>query len=550
MLTFLPRVGLAAYYDLVYVALITLPFLALLLIAKRHPKVQRALYGAFLTVALVSLLIHLVNIKVVAGLGRPLNYQWLYYSDFLLSLDSHQAIIAMLSLRFGLFALAAVAGLLIVPRLAESSLSALLRRFDSRRLTAISVGSLLVYVLIGGASIGSSRLDPSRMENPIASFASSVVSAGRDPGLYTMATSVGSEDFEPARPSSPSRLAPERGGAGLVRNVVLLVLESVPAEYLEPYGGRYPVTPELSKYRGRSALFTNIYAHTPATNYSLVSLLLSIYPWISYQSLTQEYPAVRSPSLSAELKRHDYHTTFLTSGDTRFQRADVFLSHRQFDMIQDYRSLPCPGPVFRGSSIDWPFLDGTDDECIVDALIEWIGKPARRPFFAMLWPSMTHFPYFVTGPEQDFGVADRRFNRYLNALRHNDRVLGKLLRALEERGLEPSTLVVVVGDHGEAFGRHNQTTHASKLYQENVHVPLMLINSSLFSGEQWPMIGGLIDLAPTILDVLGLAAPDEWQGRSLWSVARSGRAYFFRRGAAIPCSAFATATTRRSTTPS
>jgi arylsulfatase A-like enzyme len=144
-----------------------------------------------------------------------------------------------------------------------------------------------------------------------------------------------------------------------------------------------------------------------------------------------------------------------------------------------------------------------------------------------MWTNMTHYPYFVSRKETDFGVGDDSFNLYLNALREGDRAFGKIMRTLRERGIEESTLVVVLGDHGEAFGRHDQHVHASKIYEENVHIPLLFVNAVLFSGQERAVLGGLIDIAPTIMDILGLPAPDRWQGRSLFAEKRSPRVYFF-----------------------
>ena len=90
-----------------------------------------------------------------------------------------------------------------------------------------------------------------------------------------------------------------------------------------------------------------------------------------------------------------------------------------------------------------------------------------------------------------------------------------------------STLVIVLGDHGEAFGTHGQVVHASNIYEENVHIPLLLINRRLFHGETSRVVGGMADIAPTALQLLGMAEPNEWQGRSLFSPERSPRTYFF-----------------------
>jgi lipoteichoic acid synthase len=124
-------------------------------------------------------------------------------------------------------------------------------------------------------------------------------------------------------------------------------------------------------------------------------------------------------------------------------------------------------------------------------------------------------------------VENKLFNRYLNALHHSDQALGRLLDHLEAQGLADSTLVVVVGDHGEAFGRHNQSGHGSNIYEENMHVPLMFIQPQLFEGEEDFTLGGIKDIGPTIMQILDLPAPAGWQGESLFDKDRHNRVYFF-----------------------
>jgi arylsulfatase A-like enzyme len=85
----------------------------------------------------------------------------------------------------------------------------------------------------------------------------------------------------------------------------------------------------------------------------------------------------------------------------------------------------------------------------------------------------------------------------------------------------------VIGDHGETFGQHGHNVHGVDLYDEENHVPLMLINPRLFHGETNSTLGGIIDVAPTILDILGGSAPVSWQGRSLFDGDRTGRVYLF-----------------------
>jgi arylsulfatase A-like enzyme len=312
--------------------------------------------------------------------------------------------------------------------------------------------------------------------------------------------------------------------APALRNVVFFVLESVAAEYV----GNPKYTPELCKYLPEAGTFSNVYSHCPSTHNSMAALLTSSYPWISYKSITHEYPSIALPSLSGTLKDQNFRTAFMHASDNRFQRMDDFLSHRGFDVQQDFRTLHCGTGVKEFKPAEGDYLNGVDDACVVRSFSHWLGNgDTTKPFFAMLWTMQTHYPYFLSSPEQQMGVSDPYQNRYLNALRHSDAVLGELLAELKRKGLYESTLVVVVGDHGEAFNDHAQYGHGNAIYEENVHVPLVLINPSLFRGETYATLGGHIDVAPTVLELLGIQCPAGWEGKSLFAANRRERTYFF-----------------------
>lgn len=108
-----------------------------------------------------------------------------------------------------------------------------------------------------------------------------------------------------------------------------------------------------------------------------------------------------------------------------------------------------------------------------------------------------------------------------------DRALRELVNGLKERDLLNSTLLVVLGDHGEAFGQHGQTSHAGGIFEENLRIPLIFINPRLFNGEQHTTVAGISDVAPTILSILKKPIPNEWQGESLFSKNRREKVFFF-----------------------
>jgi len=250
-----------------------------------------------------------------------------------------------------------------------------------------------------------------------------------------------------------------------------------------------------------------------------------MYPYLSYKSLTQEAPGYEHPTISSVLKAKGYRTSFFSSADLRFQNCKEFLSHRDFDVVEDFSQISC-SENFHLVGSNYSEGNGIDDLCLSERLTSWLDEDNTRNFFSMIWTVQGHYPYFFSKEEEDFGVSNIYFNRYLNCLKHNDELIGKVMQLLEDRGLDSTTLVVVTGDHGEAFGQHGQYGHGTALYEENVKVPLYFINSRLFHGERKSDIAGLKDLAPTVLSLINIEVPDKWQGRDLMSI-YSKEAFYF-----------------------
>lgn len=172
---------------------------------------------------------------------------------------------------------------------------------------------------------------------------------------------------------------------------------------------------------------------------------------------------------------------------------------------------------------------------MVDGMIDFISQEPDRPFFVMGWTTQTHHPYEPTPgvpllEMQHEPVPDQyELDRYLNVLHETDRHLGRLFDAVRRRGLDQNTLIVVVGDHGQAFGYpHNTYIQGRTMYEEDVHVPLMFWFPRLYrQPARTSEVGSHIDLAPTIAELAGVPPALDWQGRSLFDRTRTPRAYFY-----------------------
>jgi arylsulfatase A-like enzyme len=315
-------------------------------------------------------------------------------------------------------------------------------------------------------------------------------------------------------------------GVSRPRNVIVIVLESVGTHYLSLYESTYETTPCLAAEAKNALVFDNFYSHLGYTFCSSIAINYSIHPGLPWFYVPNEGSRPLPPTLASALRAQGWRTAYIHNGDLDWDGMRTVVEGHGFDVVQDKRDLPCP-PL-----TSW----GTEDRCALDRVIEWIDEDPAKPFFTLCWTDQTHDPYSLSPgmTEKDFfngqppAARAGELSRYLNILHETDRHLGRLFAALRERGLADDTLVVVTGDHGEAFtDPHDQRGHGFTLYEEDVNVPLMLWNPRLFpAGQRVPTIGSHMDINATIADILGVAAPAESQGRSLFDPGRSPRAYF------------------------
>jgi arylsulfatase A-like enzyme len=146
---------------------------------------------------------------------------------------------------------------------------------------------------------------------------------------------------------------------------------------------------------------------------------------------------------------------------------------------------------------------------------QWIGENRGAPVFAFLHLYDLHTPYTLP----PVAGLTPSVTGYDGELEHVDQVLGRLREALERDGFWDKALVILLADHGESLGDHGETSHGYFIYESTMHVPLII---------HWPAgasnyparvtdAGGLIDVAPTILDFLHIVAPPSFEGVSLLS---------------------------------
>ena len=399
-----------------------------------------------------------------------------------------------------------------------------------QRHRAIALALLIAWVTAG--QLWFAREWTTRRDRQVASNAQSVFVASwwqtmTGDGAIRMAGAVRAEDrddFEPAR--RPPARATRPAAGRRPPNVILLVLESVAARWAGLNHGPYDSTPNLRAEAARGLVFDDFYAHIGRSSNSLGAILLSTFPKLDFSDLTEEYPRLPGTSIASVFRDRGYRTAFVTPSDLDWAGWRTFLDRRGFGEVIDHRQLPCPTELS-----SW----GMEDRCAVDGMIQFIEEDPARPFFVMGWTQQTHHPYeptpgvlpieFVRQPVTD--AYD--LNRYLNVLHETDRHLERLFETIRRAGLEQDTLIVVTGDHGQAFGDpHDSYMQGRTVYEEDVNVPLLLWYPRLYkSAMRSAAIGSHVDLAPTIAEIAEIPAAPDWQGRSLLDAAHPPRAYFY-----------------------
>jgi arylsulfatase A-like enzyme len=280
-------------------------------------------------------------------------------------------------------------------------------------------------------------------------------------------------------------------GSAKGMNVVVIVLESAAAQYLQTYGASADPMPTVSAIARQSIQFESAYAVYPESIKALFATLCAQAP--IFNAPAEVDAAMPCRSVATTLGRSGYRTGLFHSGRFDYLGMRDVVTNRGFDTVEDAGAI---GGVVHSSF-------GVDEETTVSRTLQWIDAGGRKPFFLMYLPIAGHHPYPTREPGPFKGTT--AFTQYLNALHEADLAVAQLVDGLRWRGLDEHTMLVVYGDHGEAFGQHDGNTgHSLFIYDENVRVPLAIrVPGQAASRVSRPV--SIVDLAPTLLELLGTA---------------------------------------------
>jgi choline-sulfatase len=324
-------------------------------------------------------------------------------------------------------------------------------------------------------------------------------------------------------------------------DVVLVSIDTLRADAVGVYGGPVP-TPTLDGLAAQGVRFDRVFAPAPATAPSHATMFTG-QDVLHHGLLRNGQPLPDAAATLAEaFHTGGWHTAGFVSSfvlDHRFGWAQGFdlWDDRIPEQGSTMRKEPYPGAFWSAER-----FAGFDRRATVttQAAIEWL-RDAPEPFFLFVHYFDPHAPYApprpylrrtarIDVPLDDRAVQgvsadqlERLIQRYHGEVLYTDDSLGALLAAVASRARDRSTLVVVTADHGEGLGQHGWIEHATYLYDEQIRVPWILSwPGQLPAGHEVHTPVGLVDLAPTILDLVGLPPLPGADGRSLAASARGG----------------------------
>jgi len=302
-------------------------------------------------------------------------------------------------------------------------------------------------------------------------------------------------------------------------NVLLVTVDTLRADRMSGYGYARPTTPGIDEWMAGGVRFDQARTSEPLTAPALASMLTSVDPHDHGASRNGLRMRVGLASLPKALQAHGYHTAAIVGNWT--------LRHKLTGLGEHFESYDELFTRRRWLGLVNAEANGND---VTRAAVEWLDAHASRgsaqPFFLWVHYVDPHEPYVLHAEHRARLGLPRsgdlpRADRYDTEVAFVDEAVGQLLAHVRHRGLEPETLVVFTADHGESLGEHGYWGHGRNLYEPALRIPMALVWPGRVAPRVLHAPALLLDVAPTILGLLGTGAPASFRGLD-WSGVLAG----------------------------
>jgi arylsulfatase A-like enzyme/Flp pilus assembly protein TadD len=315
-----------------------------------------------------------------------------------------------------------------------------------------------------------------------------------------LAASAMAASNQPAAAKAGARVAPAPP------NIILITLDTTRADRMGFLGSKRGLTPNLDALAQQSTIFTRAYAQVPITPSSHATILSGTYPQFHRLNTFGEPLPKDLPYAPEILQAHGYRTAaFISSIVLNSAPGNTPGFDRGFDFYD-------AGFHYGGPGED-PYNSITRrGKVVVAHALAWLNKHPKGPFFIWVHLYDAHGPYSPPEPYKSRYAKEP----YDGGIAYEDAAVGNLIRELKLRGLYEGAVIAITADHGEGLGAHGEAAHGIFLYDETIHVPLLIkLPRSPAVERRVENCVELVDILPTLLEEVGVAIPEQVQGESL-----------------------------------
>ncbi|MHC5093668.1 MAG: sulfatase-like hydrolase/transferase [Planctomycetota bacterium] len=284
-----------------------------------------------------------------------------------------------------------------------------------------------------------------------------------------------------------------------INHVVIISMDTTRADYLSCYGYEHKTTPNIDAVAAEAVRFEHVIAPIPLTLPSHSTMMTGTIPPRHGIHDNLNYSLGDSNVTLAEmLQAKGYTTGGIISS---YVLEDTFGLNQGFDTYDDEFDetiTDAAGAQRRGGEVS-------------EHAIRWLDENRRDSFFLFLHYYDPHIEY--TPPEPFASMF--KDNLYAGEIAYADHCIGQVITKLKSLGLYDSTLLIITGDHGEGLGDHVELAHSYYIYQESIHVPLIIKLPGQHKAKTVKDVAGLVDITPTVCSLLNLGLPEPIDGKDL-----------------------------------
>jgi phosphoglycerol transferase MdoB-like AlkP superfamily enzyme len=282
------------------------------------------------------------------------------------------------------------------------------------------------------------------------------------------------------------------------KNVVLISIESLGSDYVEAFGGRPGLTPNLSALTDEGLSFHNLYATGLRTVRGLEAITLSVPPTPGHAVPVRENNRGLM-SIGSVLKENGYDAVYIYGGYSIFDNMRAFFSGNGYD-VRDRTDIA-------SSDIHHETIWGVADEDLFDLALRELDQRAQQPapFFAHIMTTSNHRPY--TYPEGRIDIPSHTGRD--GAVKYTDWAIGKFLRDAKDKPWFADTVFVILADH-TSHGRGRVD-----LPPENYRIPMWIYAPGFVKPGRIDYVASQIDIAPTVLGLLNLSYTSRFFGQDI-----------------------------------